>query len=62
MKARRGKKKLANKPLPPQKKVASQEIISLSPEDQLIFWKALQEVPRLSEAQRRLGKMMRGEL
>lgn len=36
-----------------------EEIITLSPEAQLAFWKALNETPRLTEAQKRLGSMMR---
>lgn len=35
--------------------------ITLTAEEQLAFWTALNEVPRLSDAQRRLGQLMRGE-
>lgn len=35
--------------------------ISLTPQEQLAFWKALNETPRLTRAQRRLGALMRGE-
>lgn len=38
-----------------------QQIIRLSPEAQLAFWTALNEAPRLTEAQKRLGSMMRGQ-
>jgi uncharacterized protein (DUF1778 family) len=40
---------------------AREEIIALSPEGQLEFWKALNETPKLTPAQRRLGSLMRGE-
>jgi len=40
---------------------ARDTVIVLSPEDQLSLWKALNETPKLTPAQRRLGKMMRGE-
>lgn len=40
---------------------ARQQVIALSPEEQLAFWQALNEPPRLTEAQRRLGSLMRGE-
>lgn len=40
---------------------AEDNIIKLSPEEQLAFWKALHEPPKLTPAQRRLGKLMRGE-
>ena len=39
---------------------AREQTISLTPEDQLAFWKALKETPTLSKAQRRLGSIMRG--
>jgi len=38
-----------------------QNIIALSPEEQLEFWNALAETPELTEAQRELGAVMRGE-
>ena len=37
-------------------------IISLTPDEQLAFWNALNEAPALTEAQRELGAIMRGEL
>lgn len=40
---------------------AEQQIISLSPEEQLEFWNALNEPIVLSEKQRELGAIMRGE-
>jgi uncharacterized protein (DUF1778 family) len=40
---------------------AREQTISLTPEEQLAFWNALNEPPRLTAAQRRLGSLMRGE-
>jgi uncharacterized protein (DUF1778 family) len=40
---------------------AREQTIALTPEEQLAFWNALNETPRLTDAQRRLGKIMRGE-
>src|SRR5438034_2298506 len=40
---------------------AAEATIVLTAEEQLAFWKALHEPARLTEAQRRLGKLMRGE-
>ena len=40
---------------------AREQTIALTPEEQLKFWQALNEVPVLTDAQRRLGKLMRGE-
>jgi uncharacterized protein (DUF1778 family) len=40
---------------------AREQTISLTPAEQLAFWKALKETPRLTAAQRRLGSVMRGE-
>ena len=40
---------------------AEEQVIRLTPEEQLAFWTALQETPRLTPAQRELGKLMRGE-
>ena len=39
---------------------ASEQTISLTPEEQLAFWNALNEPPLLTEAQRKLGAAMRG--
>jgi uncharacterized protein (DUF1778 family) len=40
---------------------ARQRTIALTPEEQLAFWKALEEPVRLTSAQRKLGRLMRGE-
>jgi uncharacterized protein (DUF1778 family) len=40
---------------------AETHTIVLTPEEQLAFWKALNEPVRLTEAQKRLGAIMRGE-
>jgi uncharacterized protein (DUF1778 family) len=40
---------------------AREQTITLTPEEQLAFWNALNEPPKLTEAQRRLGAVMRGE-
>ena len=41
---------------------ASQEqLIVLTPDEQLAFWNALNETPVLTASQRRLGAIMRGE-
>jgi uncharacterized protein (DUF1778 family) len=40
-------------------RAAEEQIITLSPEAQLAFWTALNEVPRLTEAQKQLGALMR---
>jgi uncharacterized protein (DUF1778 family) len=42
-------------------RAAEEQIITLSSEAQLAFWNALNETPRLTEAQKRLGAMMRGQ-
>lgn len=46
-----------------RREVASADngIISLTPEEQLVLWQALQAPPKLTPAQKRLGKLMRGE-
>jgi uncharacterized protein (DUF1778 family) len=41
---------------------ARENVIVLPPEDQLALWNALNETPKLTPAQKRLGKMMRGEI
>jgi uncharacterized protein (DUF1778 family) len=41
---------------------AREQIISLTPQEQLAFWNALNETPQLTDAQRDLGAVMRGEL
>jgi uncharacterized protein (DUF1778 family) len=40
---------------------AEEQVIRLTPEEQLAFWNALSEPPKLTAAQRRLGTIMRGE-
>jgi len=40
---------------------ARQQVISLTPAEQLAFWQALQQTRPLTAAQRRLGRVMRGE-
>ena len=42
-------------------RAAEEQIITLSPEAQLAFWTALNETPRLTKAQKRLGSIMRGQ-
>ena len=39
----------------------TQQLIALTAEEQLVFWKALNEPVKLTEAQKRLGALMRGE-
>ena len=41
---------------------AGEQTIALTPEEQLAFWEALSGPPTLTEPQRRLGKIMRGEV
>ena len=40
---------------------AEQSTISLTPEEQLAFWNALNATPKLTKSQRELGKIMRGD-
>jgi uncharacterized protein (DUF1778 family) len=40
---------------------ARDQTILLSPEEQLVFWQALQSPPKLTPAQKRLGAIMRGQ-
>jgi uncharacterized protein (DUF1778 family) len=40
---------------------AAEHTISMTPEEQLAFWTALNETPKLTPAQKRLGALMRGE-
>ncbi|MSR59137.1 MAG: DUF1778 domain-containing protein [Planctomycetaceae bacterium] len=39
---------------------AQQQTISLTPDEQLQFWKALEANPKPTPAQRRLGRLIRG--
>ncbi len=41
--------------------VDEDNVITLTPEEQLEFWTALGQPPKLTAAQRRLGSLMRGE-
>lgn len=38
---------------------AREQVIALTPDEQLAFWNALNEMPRLTSAQQRLGELMR---
>jgi hypothetical protein len=40
---------------------AGEQVIALTPAEQLAFWKALQEPQRLTKRQKELGRLMRGE-
>jgi uncharacterized protein (DUF1778 family) len=40
---------------------ARERTIALTTDEQLAFWNALQETPKLTAAQKRLGAIMRGE-
>jgi uncharacterized protein (DUF1778 family) len=40
---------------------AEQNTICLTPEEQLAFWQALDAAPKLTKAQRELGRTMRGD-
>lgn len=42
-------------------RAASEQVIAMTPEEQLSFWNALNESPKLTAAQRRLGAVMRGQ-
>jgi hypothetical protein len=42
-------------------RAASEQVIAMTPEEQLSFWNALTETPKLTPAQRRLGSIMRGQ-
>jgi uncharacterized protein (DUF1778 family) len=42
-------------------RAAREKIVALTPEEQLSFWTALNEAPKLTATQRRLGSVMRGE-
>ena len=41
---------------------AREQVIALTPEEQVAFWNALNETPKLTPAQKHLSKMMRGEV
>ena len=40
---------------------AAQSTIALTPEEQLTFWNALNAAPKLTKAQRELGRTIRGK-
>jgi len=40
---------------------AGEQVIALTPEEQLAFWTALGEPTKLTAAQKKLGALMRGE-
>ena len=40
---------------------ARTKVIALSPDEQLLFWTALQKPEKLTKRQRKLGELMRGE-
>ena len=41
---------------------AEAHVISMTPEEQLEFWEALSKPPKLTKAQKQLGRLMRGEV
>jgi len=41
---------------------AREQVIAMTPDEQLAFWQALQEPASLTPKQRELGRLMRGEL
>lgn len=41
---------------------ADARVISMNPDEQLEFWQALSKPPKLTKAQKQLGKIMRGEV
>jgi uncharacterized protein (DUF1778 family) len=43
-------------------RAARENVVRLTPEEQLALWTALSEPPKLTPAQKKLGAMMRGEL
>jgi uncharacterized protein (DUF1778 family) len=43
-------------------RAAAENVIALTPHEQLALWTALNEPAKLTAAQRRLGQMMRGEM
>lgn len=40
---------------------AGEQVIALTAAEQLAFWKALQEPPRLTKRQKELGRLMQGK-
>jgi uncharacterized protein (DUF1778 family) len=43
-------------------RAARENVIRLSPEEQLALWTALNEPPKLTAAQKKLGAIMRGDV
>jgi uncharacterized protein (DUF1778 family) len=41
---------------------AGEQVIALTPDEQLAFWTALAQPVKLTVAQKQLGKLMRGEM
>jgi uncharacterized protein (DUF1778 family) len=41
-------------------RAAGEQTIAMTPDEQLRFWNALDQTPKLTPAQRRLGAIMRG--
>lgn len=42
-------------------RAARENVVTLTPDEQLAFWTALNQPPKLTAAQRRLASLMRGE-
>jgi uncharacterized protein (DUF1778 family) len=42
-------------------RASREQVVALTADEQLVFWKALNEPPKLTAAQRRLGMVMRGK-
>jgi uncharacterized protein (DUF1778 family) len=42
-------------------RASKEQVITLTADEQMAFWKALNEPPKLTAAQRRLGMVMRGK-
>ena len=40
---------------------AGEQVIAMSPDEQLAFWNAINQPPHLTKTQKRLGSVMRGE-
>jgi len=42
-------------------RAAGEQVVAMTADEQLAFWTALNQSPRLTPAQRRLGKLMQGK-
>ena len=42
-------------------RAARENVVTLTPDEQLSFWAALKDTPKLTPVQGKLGKVMRGE-